>query len=235
MNNEVKEKIIENAKYVFKHIDIIIRDYTKNSQANFKSKIHLFNSIIKLKYNNPNYNIYDLIYKLYEECIFTMIINRSCNYQEFILANPHIHQMEIENNIKHMSKLFTNKFEYDFDLFKTDDNNNRLCNSNLVYFQALYETLKNFNINDVIIDIMNKKINDLDKSIKDNYETLNNKITEIDKNIKDNYENLNNKITEIDKTVKNNYEILNNNIIMIYIVLYIYIIFLIYNYLLNKL
>ncbi len=48
MNNEVKEKIIENAKYVFKNIDIIIRDYPNNSQTNFKSKIYSFNSIILL-------------------------------------------------------------------------------------------------------------------------------------------------------------------------------------------
>jgi hypothetical protein len=178
-NNEVKEKIIENAKYVFKNIDIIIRDYPNNSQTNFKSKIHSFNLIIKLKFDNPKYNIYDLIYKLYEECIFTMISNHLCNFQEYILANPHIYQMEIENNIKYISELYTNKFEYNFDLFKTDDDNNRLSNSNLVYFKALYETLKNFNMNDVIIDMMNKKINDLDKSIKDNYETLNNKIIDI--------------------------------------------------------
>lgn len=204
-NNEVKEKIIENAKYVFKNIDIIIRDYPNNSRTNFKSKIHSFNSIIKLKYNNPNYNIYDLIYKLYEECIFTMIINRSCNFQEYILANPDIYQMKIENNIKHISELFTNKFEYDFDLFKTDDNNNRLSNSNLVYFQALYETLKNFNINDVIIDIMN------------------NKITEIDENIKDNYENLNNKIIDIsNKCETQNNSIFNKIILFIYFILFIY-------------
>ena len=206
-NSEVKEKIIENAKYVFKNIHIIIRDYPNNSQINFKSKIHIFNSIIKNKFDNPNYNIYDLIYKLYEECIFTMISNNSCIFQEHILASPHISQMEFENNIKQNSELFTNKFEYNFDLFKTDHDNNRLSNSKLVYFKALYETLINFNMNDVIIDIMNKKINDLDKSIKDNYETLNNKIIDIS-----------------NKCQTQNNTIFNKIVLFIYFVLFIYII-----------
>ena len=111
----------------------------------------------------------------------------------------------IENNIKHISELYTNKFEYDFDLFKTDDDNNRLSNSNSVYFKALYETLKNFNINEVIIDIMNKKINDQDKIIKDNYETLNNKIIDIS-----------------NKCETQNNSIFNKIILFIYCVLFIY-------------
>jgi hypothetical protein len=256
MNNEVKEKIIENAKYVFKHIDIIIMNSIFNAKTgNIRSKIKVLNLIF------PNYNIYHSIYKLYENAIFIKYGTHLSSLQEHKLESPaNISQIEYENRIKHIHESYTNKFEFNFELFITDSNNNLALTCNNEHIKTLYDTFREMNIKDII---NNNKITEIDENIKDNYENLNNKITELDENIKDNYENLNNKIielnnqliysnklvktlisnyenlnnkiTEIDKTVKNNYEILNNNIIMIYIVLYIYIIFLIYNYLLNKL
>ena len=238
MNNEVKEKIIENAKYVFKHIDIIIMNSIFNAKTgNIRSKIKVLNLIF------PNYNIYHSIYKLYENAIFIKYGTHLSSLQEHKLESPaNISQIEYENRIKHIHESYTNKFEFNFELFITDSNNNLALTCNNEHIKTLYDTFREMNIKDII---NNNKITEIDENIKDNYENLNNKIIELNnqliysnklvKTLISNYENLNNKITEIDKTVKNNYEILNNNIIMIYIVLYIYIIFLIYNYLLNKL
>lgn len=202
-NKDVKEKIIKNAKYIFKHF--------KDSQP-FNIKIRNSNlqknRLFIYKFNDLKY-FDDFLYKMYE----TRMISMGMYYYNNYLLNDEYK----ENYIYHLN-LLINIVELNIETYKnnhciinTIDRLREQKNGSFIYLQNL--VVENFEDNDIIIYYLNNKFTDIDETIKGNYKTVNNKITVIDETNKANYETLNNKFTDIDETIKDNYETLNNKII----------------------
>jgi hypothetical protein len=203
-NKDVREKIIENAKYIFKHFNCMFKEryFFKHANRN-KAIIYKFND---LKYFDDEM---EYLYKCYETVMFSLA-NR--------YYNNILNDVNNENSIYHLNNLI-NKVELNVETYINKDISNTINilreqqNIAHVYLSNLMQT--DYDYNDIIIYYLNSKFTDIDETIKDNYKTVNNKITVIYETIKGNYKTLNNKITVIDETNKANYETLNNKITVI--------------------
>ena len=204
-NKDVREKIIENAKYIFKHFKFMFKERYYSSITRNKTIIYKFND---LKYFDDEM---EYLYKCYETGIIRLANHY---YYDYYLMNN-----ENKENCIYFLNHLINKVELNVETYINKDISNTINilreqqNIAHVYLSNLMQN--NYDYNDIIIYYLNNKFTDIDETIKDNYKTVNNKITVIYETIKDNYKTLNNKITVIDETIKGNYKTLNNKITVI--------------------